>query len=297
MSRPVLRIFGTLFSAAGLAATSGVALGQDHTADPYKPYNNQYQSFVYPSIPSNLALPGQARIYSDYLNGAFSERARESELFRDEENIFDRGTGGTSGTPGSYVGVPYYRAFRQHDKAYGRSVSPNQGGDRQFQRDREQLAQRRQDASQEKDPRKRAELLKVIERDELKSFRSGNEGRSGTFSNQADLGEARDRDAPGLRVERNTDPARRTSRTAPSAARPKTRRPPVAPPLIAAPTPEASRRPATQDRTKAARRTQAGTAAVKPPATAEPTPEQILERSERMSRETSPAIPPPPPIP
>jgi hypothetical protein len=295
MSRLALRMSGSIFWVAGLATSSGVAFGQDHTADPYKPYNNQYQQFVYPTAPSNLALPGQARIYTEAATGAFSERARQSELFADEENIFDRGT---SGSPGAYVGVPYYRAFRQYDKSYGRDSSPNRTRDRQFQKDREQFSQRRQEAGLEKDPKKRAELLKGVERDELKLFRSSNEGRNSPNVPPPDFGETSDRDSASLRAERSFDPARRTARTTPSGARTPARRATTVPPMIAAPSSETTRR-AAPDRAKNARpaRTKTGTAAARPSANAEPTPEEALERSDRMSREASQAIPPPPPIP
>src|SRR3954468_15787375 len=35
---------------------AGRSQAQDHTADPYKPYNQQYEQFVYPTYPTGFGL-------------------------------------------------------------------------------------------------------------------------------------------------------------------------------------------------------------------------------------------------
>jgi len=188
---------------------AGQAKAQDHTADPYKPYNQQYEQFVYPSYPSGYGLtPNQGLLERGGYRGA---NQFQRFLDSDEGPADEFGTGRRRGGPG----VPYYSAYRQYDKDYGRIYQPNQESDQGFREDQRTRHDKYVAYLKEKDPRKRAELYRAYTKDTIKVSRdlANPRGRAArdTNSGTAATTKAEDRaPAPALR--------RRSSATPPSGA-------------------------------------------------------------------------------
>lgn len=150
-------LIASLGTALGLGiSAASPTMAQYGGIDPYRPYTRQYDNFVVPSYPVNGALPGAARYERNLMTGgAAADQLRSDRLNEalglDEERdgyLINRATG--------RIDQPRYRS--------------NQ--DEQFfedQRDREQLYF---DATQERDPKKRAEKMKQYEEARRKSTQS-----------------------------------------------------------------------------------------------------------------------------
>ncbi|WP_422926408.1 hypothetical protein [Singulisphaera sp. PoT] len=125
-------------------------MAQDHTPDPYKPYNAQYDAFAFPSYPNPEGyMPNQS-----ILQGRSGRRsANQYQSYLDELEA------GGSSTRRSGVGVPYYDAYRSYDSEYDRVSRPTKADDAFY---REQQARRRKyfDYLRERDPKKRARLYR-----------------------------------------------------------------------------------------------------------------------------------------
>lgn len=149
---------------AGLLAITSLgwaeaALAQDHTADPYKPYNQQYQQFVYPTYPSGLGLTPNQNLLEQggYTSPNQFQRFLDIEEGpSDEFNPVRRRSG---------PGIPYYSAYRQYDKDYGRIYQPNLESDRAFHQDQRSKHDKYMAYLKERDPRKRAELYRAYTKD------------------------------------------------------------------------------------------------------------------------------------
>ncbi|WP_406696091.1 hypothetical protein V5E97_34370 [Singulisphaera sp. Ch08] len=144
---------------------AGQATAQGHTADPYKPYNQQYEQFVYPSFPSGYGLTPNQNLLQPGGYGAANQfqRFMESEIGPADEF----GTGRRRTGPG----VPYYSAYRQYDKEYNRVYQPNQASDKDFYHDQRSRHEKYIAYLKERDPRKRAELYRAYTKDSSKVSR------------------------------------------------------------------------------------------------------------------------------
>ncbi|SIO62177.1 hypothetical protein SAMN05444166_6970 [Singulisphaera sp. GP187] len=161
--------FRRLASAGLFVLTSmgwtGLANAQDHTADPYKPYNQQYEQFVYPSYPSGYGLTPNQNLLE---RGGYAGPNQFQRFLESDSTIGDDfGTGRRRTGPG----VPYYSAYRQYDKDYGRIYQPNQESDRTFHEDQRSRHEKYMAYLKEKDPRKRAELYRAYTKDANKVSR------------------------------------------------------------------------------------------------------------------------------
>src|SRR3954447_12335725 len=113
------------FAVAGLLCLAALApasrlRAQDHTGDPYKPYNSAYEQFVYPVYPSGSGyVPNQAVLEG---RGGYSSANRLQEYL----NGGDAGLGDPGYRPRrTGPGVPYYSAIHQLQR------------DRELQRERD----------------------------------------------------------------------------------------------------------------------------------------------------------------
>ncbi|AGA26595.1 hypothetical protein [Singulisphaera acidiphila] len=161
--------FRRLASAGLFVLTSmgwvGSAKAQDHTADPYKPYNQQYEQFVYPAYPSGYGLTPNQNLLE---RGGYGGANQFQRFLDSEEGPSDElGTGRRRSGPG----IPYYSAYRQYDKDYGRIYQPNQESDKAFQQDQRSKHDKYIAYLKERDPRKRAELYRAYTRDANKVSR------------------------------------------------------------------------------------------------------------------------------
>ncbi|MHC5538531.1 hypothetical protein ACYOEI_09910 [Singulisphaera rosea] len=156
-SRSTFSRSGVRFSALAtmIFGLGHVALGQDHTPDPYKPYNAAYESFVYPVYPTDGYYPNQS-----VLSGQTSmSRANQFQDFLDDLDGAGRSSQGGRRRGG--LGTPYYEASRDaYDPKAGRGGSSSAARDDQFYSDRQARHDSYINYLRERDPKKRAELYR-----------------------------------------------------------------------------------------------------------------------------------------
>ncbi len=282
--------------AAALGLFVGLSLAEvpaqaQHTPDPYNivgEYNNQYEPYMYATYPSaSGTLPNQARL--DGRSGIRNANSFQSamDFDSDDDDYFGRGPGSRMAGPGT----PYYRAYRRFDPEFDRNYRPNKEADKSYYSDQERRNTKYFEAVREKDPRKRAQLLREYNLENLRSARTlsagrneqGREGQRDRFAPpDSEIDDERDLDAtqrrapatPGLptAVARPAPPATRKAAPAPGATR------------TAAPASATSRttRPAPSSGTTTTRSNRSVS--------------DILERSElldRAARSTAPVVPKP----
>lgn len=140
------------FASMGWAAWTHA---QDHTADPYKPYNQQYEQFVYPTYPSGIGLtPNQGVLEGQ---GGL-RRANQFQRFLDLEE--DRGDELSPMRRRTGPGIPYYSAYRQYDREYDRIYQANRKSDEAFYQEKRARHDKYLAYLKERDPRRRAELYR-----------------------------------------------------------------------------------------------------------------------------------------
>jgi len=111
--------------------------------DPFRPYNSQFDPFVYPMVTGPV----------DYGRGP-GLGVRGANQFGNYLNSL-QGTGSHAG-----AGTPYYRANRAYDREFGREYRPNKEADARFE-DKQTIATDLYfKYLREKDPRKRAEIFR-----------------------------------------------------------------------------------------------------------------------------------------
>ena len=132
-------------------------------------------------------------------------------------------------------GTPYYRAYRRFDQEFHRTYRPNEAADRSYYDDQEKRNDKYFQALREPDPRKRSQLLREYNLDNMRAARD--------LSSQArTTREPPDRFTPGVGVRSDPedetdeplqDPRGSDPRSAPAARRPRPARGPrrLAPPL------------------------------------------------------------------
>ena len=204
--------------------------------------------------------------------------------FDTDDDEFGRGPGSRASGPGT----PYYHAYRRFDSDFERNYRPNKEADKAFYNDQERRNTKYFEAVREKDPRKRAQLLRDYNLENLRSARTLSAGRSE---------QGRDRFATGsLGVSDDTegDTPRGNAPVTPAA---NARRPGAPATRSATPLPGATRNaPPASSNSRTARPTRplpsAGTPATRPNRTVS----DLLERSElleRAARSTAPVVPAP----
>lgn len=190
-----------------------------NTTDPYNPWNWMYNPYTMPMSPSaNPAIPNQARIES---MGSGTRAFDESiDGYTGSGGLFGRGGGrfGYSGT-----GDPEDRVYR-----------PNRD-DGDFYRDKQDREARYFEAKKEKDPKKRAEMLKKIQienrraalgldsRKTKKKPKSGASAPLSTRRSETAAGSARGTTATGRGRSASATNGLRSSTTTPGASSTTTR--------------------------------------------------------------------------
>jgi hypothetical protein len=223
LCRPLLARLLVVLAVGWLALPGTRVMGQ-LTPDPYNivgEYNGQYAPFMYAMEPAPGGMfPNQARLqeragyryanrfqgYVDSLDGSLPEA--------DLSNLGRRGGAGT----------PYYRANRQYDRDFGRIYQPNELADKSFYTDQDSRNSRYFEAMKERDPRKRAQLLREYNMENLRSAR----GLS-TVRNAPDRESSRAPRAPSL-LDSEPPLEPRAPGTSGGTRRPSSLVPPPAPP-------------------------------------------------------------------
>jgi hypothetical protein len=152
--------------AMGLLALAGSASTAKAQGNTFNPYGNSgyadYREFSYPMYSNNPALPGQA-----ILNGKPLITRPQANTFQQFTESLESG-GSTSPPPrGTASNIPYTESFRQYDKEYDRIYRPNAKADEGFDARLKKRDQAYAKAMTEKDPVKRARMLRLLEMDSL----------------------------------------------------------------------------------------------------------------------------------
>ncbi len=162
-------------------SAGGPARGQI-LMDPYNGlglYQSQYLPYIYATEPqSGSFFPNQGRLAERPALSANQFR-RELADIEDSDDLGDLGSRrefGSSRTSGP--GVPYYRAHHQYDQRYQREYRPNAKADASFYEEQDRQNDQYFRAQQEKDPKKRAKLLRQFSLERLQSSRQLSGGRT-----------------------------------------------------------------------------------------------------------------------
>lgn len=176
------RLTATLGLALVVVAAQASLVKAQHTPDPYNivgEYNSQYEPYMYANQPNDASLvPNQSRFdaRAGYRNAnRFQTYINES---RDEED--DDLFGRVNSNRRSTSGKPYYQAYRRFDEQFGRSYRPNENADSSYNESRSELNRKYFEAMREKDPRKKAQLLREFNLENLRLSRSLTSNRGST---------------------------------------------------------------------------------------------------------------------
>jgi hypothetical protein len=136
-----------------LLGLAGTTRAQGFGPDPYLPFNSQYTPFVYPIAPGPF----------DYgYNQAPTNGIRGANQFENFRRSLEGGPRATS--RGGGAGTPYYQANRNYDQEFGRLYRPNQEADAKFQSTQEQVTELYFKFLREKDPKRRQQLFRDLNR-------------------------------------------------------------------------------------------------------------------------------------
>jgi len=139
-----------------LAAPFGTSTVLAQPIDPFRPLISQYDAYRYPIGP---ASPGGGQSAPMALSGV--RGANQFQNYLDELQGAGRDGGDRSG-----IGVPYYRSAidPRFDKDGSREYRPNKNTDESFERTQALITEKYFAYFTEKDPKKRAELLRNFNR-------------------------------------------------------------------------------------------------------------------------------------
>ena len=157
------------------------ACAQGNSFNPFLDATNPYQGFVYPSAPLNYALPGAAKRSMDAQRGFGSGGNPYDQVFDPLNTDRDRFTEDGFGVrrPNNGIGVPYTQAFRQYDREFGRLNNASERADKAFYEGQQERYRLYLEATREKDPKKRAQMLKEVNQQAARA------GRDRSFNKQA----------------------------------------------------------------------------------------------------------------
>lgn len=145
------RVLARFLFASGISASlcSGLAYGQS-AYNPYEQNTSQFRNFARPGgsnpFESMSGNRSQSSTYQQEMDKLFGGRETSSGLSRDKQR--------------------YYNAFRKYDEEFDRLYRPNLNVDQAYNERRSTRESVYFKAFREKDPRKRADLMKAFERGE-----------------------------------------------------------------------------------------------------------------------------------
>ncbi len=179
----ILRLTG--FAILGLAAT--LASGREGRAQyatsiPLDPWSSAYESYVYPIIPNNPAIPNAAR-YMERTGGP----NQLNQYYGQVSNSMEEAMGSLPSNAPDVRGrmIPYTSGYRRFDREFGRVYQPNQNADAGYYQKRSERDDLYIRAMNARDPQKRAEAQR-----QLQAFDEKNQSLLG-YSRRLEGGSAR----------------------------------------------------------------------------------------------------------
>jgi hypothetical protein len=135
------------------AGTSTVWAQGGYGVDPFRPYNSQYDQYTYPMVSTDIAPGGIPRMGN-----------RDANAY---QGYLDELSGsGRQGTERYGIGVPYFRSAvdASFDPKGDREYRPNFKANRTYEQTQEVITRKYLAYFSEKDPKRRAELLRDYNR-------------------------------------------------------------------------------------------------------------------------------------
>jgi hypothetical protein len=161
-----------VLAVAWVVLAGAKSLAQGLTPDPYNIVgegNAQYAPFMYAVQPTAGSMfPNQDRLLQDHAGYRYANRFQSfMEGLNGPGLEGDLGPGGRAG-----LGTPYYRANRRYDRDFDRLYRPNRDADATYYSSQEARNTKYFEAMQEKDPQKRARLLREYNLENLRAARN-----------------------------------------------------------------------------------------------------------------------------
>jgi len=196
---------------------------QGFGADPFRPYNNQYDPYTYPLGPTT---PGAGQ------SGGFKADMGTRGANQFQSYLDELSGAGRQGAERYGIGMPYYRSSIDptFDPKGNREYRPNFKADRTYEKSQDVITRKYLAYFSEKDPKRRAELLRDYNQtrndaSRAMSSRRTDSARALEAATEADFAERRSTAATGRASgsgaladgQPRSSSARRSSRTAPAA--------------------------------------------------------------------------------
>jgi hypothetical protein len=152
--------FALLIHLVALGAAPACMAQSGFGPDPFRPYNSQYDPFVYPVAPGPMDF-GYNRGGVNGIRGA-----NQFEAYLNSLQSANLGTGAGASGAGlrGGIGTPYFQANRAYDREYDRIYQPNKQADAKFESDQSKVKSLYFEYLREKDPKKRVELFREYSR-------------------------------------------------------------------------------------------------------------------------------------
>jgi hypothetical protein len=279
-----------ILAVAGTLVLGRPADAQYATTIPLKPWTADYDSYVYPIVPNNAAIPNASR-YMQPSGGPNQLNEYYGQISNNMEAAMSTLPADAPDVRGRMV--PYTSAFRRFDREFKRVYQPNREVDAKYYQARNKRDELYIQATTASDPRTRTEAMRKL--------------REFDEKNQSLVGYSRRREGPASRLPGSASLPARPSAPAPPPPSSGARVPAPAPPPPSAARVPAPAEPAgeveplfaqsyggmptlnpytsriTVPRQMAAPRPGASRAPVPPPApSAAPSPDDVLRRSRGM---------------
>ncbi len=174
--------------------------------DPFRPYNSQYDPFVYPVNPGPMDYG-----YNRGVSGNRGANQFENYLNSLQSSSLGTGAGASGAGVRGGMGNPYFQANRAYDRDYDRIYRPNREADAKFESDQSKVTSLYFEYLREKDPKKRTELFREYSRarrraeSDLTSPRA-TATRAGTRAPRRSVTAAEGGEAAGLRGRDRSSP-------------------------------------------------------------------------------------------
>jgi hypothetical protein len=149
-------VFALLIPLVSQGASPACLAQSGFGPDPFRPYNSQYDPFIYPVAPG----PTDFGYNRGGVNGIRGANQFEAYLNSLQSANLGIGAGASGAGLRGGIGNPYFQANRAYDREYNRIYQPNKEADARFETDQSKVTSLYFEYLRERDPKKRAELFR-----------------------------------------------------------------------------------------------------------------------------------------